>query len=452
MRASSEHQVTIPSGYHQLPGSLVLPAGAQGIVVFAHGSGSGRFSPRNQYVARVLQDAGLATLLLDLLEESEAEDREKIFDVELLAERLQSAVDWLRQQSATQTLRLGYFGASTGAGAALMAAARYPEVVAAVVSRGGRPDLAGDYLSQVRAPTLLIVGGNDDVVIELNQQAVEQLRCPTEMVIVPGATHLFEEPGTLEEVARLAREWFVRHLESSGSGVRQRFTSREDHPVTVFRDREDGARRLAAKFRHRQLCAPVVLAIPRGGVVTGAVLASELGADLDVALSRKLRAPGQPELAIGAIGEDGQVYLNPDVEAYLGDLEDYLEGERRHQLAEIARRRKLFRRVRPPAPLAGRSVIVTDDGIATGSTMIAALHAIRAQGPRELIVAVPVASPERLVEIRRHCDDVVCLLAPERFSAVGQFYRDFTPVEDEEAIAILRRHVASFKETALHGR
>lgn len=183
-----------------------------GVVAFAHGSGSGRFSPRNQLVARVLQEAGLATLLLDLLEEEEADDRAKVFDIELLAERLQSAADWLAQEPATRTLRLGYFGASTGAGAALVAAARQPAAVGAVVSRGGRPDLAGDYLPLVQAPTLLIVGGNDHGVIELNEQALGLLRCPREIVIVPGATHLFEEPGTLEEVARLAKEWFLGHL------------------------------------------------------------------------------------------------------------------------------------------------------------------------------------------------------------------------------------------------
>lgn len=207
-----ERLVQIPAGRRRLQGTLSLPAKSRGAVLFAHGSGSGRFSPRNQFVARVLQDAGLATLLIDLLEEEEADDRENVFDIELLANRLQCAADWLAQDADTSDLRLGYFGASTGAAAALVAAARQPNKIAAVVSRGGRPDLAGDYLATVQAPTLLIVGGNDDVVIQLNEGALELLCCPKKLIIVPSATHLFPEPGTLEEVAALAREWFLLHL------------------------------------------------------------------------------------------------------------------------------------------------------------------------------------------------------------------------------------------------
>lgn len=207
-----QREVEISSRRRRLNGILRVPPAAKGVVAFAHGSGSGRFSPRNQFVARELEKGGLATLLLDLLEEEEAEDRAKVFDIELLAERLQSAADWLSWEPETSALPLGYFGASTGAGAALVAAARAPAVVKAVVSRGGRPDLAQGYLSAVQAPTLLIVGGNDDLVIELNEQAHRLLRCPKEMVIVAGATHLFEEPGTLEEVAQLAKQWFLRHL------------------------------------------------------------------------------------------------------------------------------------------------------------------------------------------------------------------------------------------------
>jgi len=206
--------VEILSGNVRVAGELTVAENALGVVVFAHGSGSSRFSPRNQYVASVLQSAGLATLLLDLLTEMEAQDRQKVFDVVLLAQRLRAAKAWLAEQAETRSLALGYFGASTGAAAALIAAAQEPSGVQAIVSRGGRPDLASEYLPLVEAPTLLIVGERDYDVLELNKRAAQLLRCPYELFIVPGATHLFPEPGALEKVAELSRDWFLRYLSS----------------------------------------------------------------------------------------------------------------------------------------------------------------------------------------------------------------------------------------------
>ena len=214
--AATELGQEILVGPHKLGGLLTAPRSAVGIVLFAHGSGSGRFSPRNQFVASVLQRSSVATLLFDLLSDAEAEDRRRVFDIELLAERLQGAADWVRQQQTTCRLPVGFFGASTGAAAALVAAAQQGEEVRAVVSRGGRPDLAGECLPRVQAPTLLIVGGDDDVVVDLNRRALAQLRCRKELVIIPGATHLFEEPGALEEVARLAADWFRKFLTADG--------------------------------------------------------------------------------------------------------------------------------------------------------------------------------------------------------------------------------------------
>jgi pimeloyl-ACP methyl ester carboxylesterase len=195
-----------------LDGILGLPRPARGIVLFAHGSGSGRFSPRNNYVAAALRSAGLATLLFDLLTDEEAADRTNVLDIELLAERLALATAWAGQQEDTKSLPIGYFGASTGAAAALVAAAPVPEDVGAIVSRGGRPDMAGPALGEVRAPTLLIVGGHDVGVLELNEQAFAQLQCEKGLEIVPGATHLFEEPGALDQAIDLAGRWFMRHL------------------------------------------------------------------------------------------------------------------------------------------------------------------------------------------------------------------------------------------------
>lgn len=212
-----EKAVRIPQPGLVLGGDLVVPPEARGLVLFAHGTGSSRFSPRNRYVAGVLRRQGCATLLFDLLTERESAVRATVFDVELLAARLGRAADWARSQPELATLKLGYFGASTGAAAALVAAARQPDAVAAIVSRGGRPDLATPYLAQVRAPTLLIVGGRDHGVLECNQAALERLAGPKELAVVPGATHLFEEPGALERVAELAAEWFRRYLGDLGS-------------------------------------------------------------------------------------------------------------------------------------------------------------------------------------------------------------------------------------------
>lgn len=208
-----EKEVVIPNKDIQLNGILSLSNDTEGVIIFAHGSGSSRLSPRNTYVARKLQRAGLGTLLMDLLSEEEEEDRSNVFDIRLLAERLSAAKKWLL--NIRPSLKVGYFGASTGAAAALVAAARDPIHVYAVVSRGGRPDLAEDHLPLVTVPTLLIIGGEDNIVIDLNRSAYAELKCKKEIRIVPGATHLFEEPGTLEQVAKLASEWFVRQLEAS---------------------------------------------------------------------------------------------------------------------------------------------------------------------------------------------------------------------------------------------
>jgi dienelactone hydrolase len=214
--------VSVPAGAAQLDGDLTLPVDPRGLVVFAHGSGSSRHSPRNRYVARALNDAGLGTLLLDLLTPAEEEEdlrtRRLRFDVVLLGERVVATVDWLAAQETLADLRVGLFGASTGAAAALIAAGERPERIGAVVSRGGRPDLAGDALERVRAPTLLLVGDRDVQVIAMNQEAMARMRAPVELELVPGASHLFEEPGALERVAELAADWFQRHL--AGSNLR----------------------------------------------------------------------------------------------------------------------------------------------------------------------------------------------------------------------------------------
>lgn len=212
-RREVRHEVAIDVGPGELPGTLQIPAGGRGVVLFAHGSGSSRHSTRNQQVAEGMRSRGLGTLLFDLLLPTEADDRRNVFDIGLLADRLLAAAEHLRTLPAAGADQpLGFFGASTGGGAALVAAARRPDLAGAVVSRGGRPDLAGDHLPEVEAPTLLIVGGADTQVLELNEQAAGRLRCEHRLEVVPGATHLFEEPGALERVAELTADWFISHL------------------------------------------------------------------------------------------------------------------------------------------------------------------------------------------------------------------------------------------------
>ena len=216
---SRDEEVEVRAGPVQLGGHLTLPEDAIGVVVFAHGSGSSRHSPRNRYVATVLNEEGLATLLFDLLTVEEEADRANVFDISLLARRLVDVTNWLRAVTDLAHLPVGYFGASTGAGAALWAAAEPDADIAAVVSRGGRPDLAGPRLAEVAAPTLLIVGGDDHVVLDLNRQAQAQLRCESRLVVIPGATHLFEEPGTLQAAAEAARDWFTGHMGAAANAL-----------------------------------------------------------------------------------------------------------------------------------------------------------------------------------------------------------------------------------------
>lgn len=210
-RSDAERQVEVKAGQTLLRGIFGLP-GPRGVVVFAHRSGNGRLNPRNAMVARLLREGGLATFMVDLLLPEEAQVLHNIFDIHLLADRLLAATEWVMQQPETRGLRVGYLSTSNGAAAALQAAARLPEATGAVVSRGGRPDLARTFLPKVKAPTLLLVGENDPTAIEQNQKAYQQLVCPKELIVVPGASHLFEEPGTFEQVTSQARAWFLRYL------------------------------------------------------------------------------------------------------------------------------------------------------------------------------------------------------------------------------------------------
>ena len=430
---ATAQRVLILSDTVRLEGDLTIPEDACGVVLFAHGSGSSRLSPRNQLVAEALRNAGIGTLLFDLLTADEATERDNVFDIDFLAHRLSDATRWLRDRRESRDYPLGYFGASTGAAAALAAAAQ-DHTIRAVVSRGGRPDLAMRQLTDVRSPTLLIVGGNDYGVIELNEQAYRALHCIKTLKIVPRATHLFEEPGALEEVAELAAEWFRIYLKTPE-------TLDAVTPVPrVYANREAAGRMLAQRLMAYAGKDVVVLGIPRGGLPVANEVARALGASLDVIVARKLGAPGQPELGIGAVvdGDHPRAIFNQDIIEHLGVSDEYIEAEIARQLQEVNRRETAYRGGRTKTPLADKTVILVDDGIATGSSVRAALRGVRRQNPRRLILAVPVAPADTIEALRSEADEIVCLLTPADFFAVGQFYRDFHQIGDDEVKSILQ--------------
>lgn len=416
-------------GVHHLKGRLGAPAEPKGLIIFAHGSGSGRLSPRNNHVARRLEMAGFATLLLDLLTPEEEGDRNNVFDIQLLASRLLEATDWARAKPELSALPIGYFGASTGGGAALVAAALAPGHVHAVVSRGGRPDLADDALSLVEAPTLLLVGSRDEQVLELNRLAMRRMQCPVELSIVPGASHLFEEPGTLDEVVARAIRWFSVHLS----------TDTRDEATVPFANRRAAGRLLAQQLLKFKADKPLVLALPRGGVPVAYEVADALDAELDLLLVRKLGAPHHPELGIGAVidGDKPQILLNREVLDQLQVPSGYIHNQAHRELRELERRREEYLGARTPVPVTGRTVIVVDDGIATGVTTRVALRAIRQKAPAKVILAVPVGSPDRILSLEGECDEVICLVTPEPFYAVGAYYDDFSQTTDEEVRELL---------------
>ena len=429
--------VSLPAGDVRLEGTLAIPAGARGVVVFAHGSGSGRSSPRNHHVALVLQRAGLATLLVDLLspaeEAGEASGQRLRFNVELLAHRLERLTVELRRSSQARDLRVGYFGASTGAAAALIAAAEAPEGVGAVVCRGGRPDLSARWLPRVHVPTLFIVGGHDDLVLKLNRDALGHLHAPARLEVIPGATHLFVEPGALDEVARLASRWFSRHLlHTARRWSGSRFGERR------FRDRAEAGRMLAGELTSTSPASRRSSCLACRAAVSWVAfeVARALGVTLDVLNVRKLGFPGRGELAFGALSTGRIRVLNSEQLEYVS--EDVIEAVTAHERVELERREQLYRAGRPAPDLRGRTVILVDDGVATGgATMRAAIAAIQLQQPARLVVAVPVAPPDTCRTLAAEVDELICLVAPELLFGVGCWYVDFSECSD----AAVRRFV-----------
>jgi predicted phosphoribosyltransferase/dienelactone hydrolase len=438
--------IVIHAGAVDLRGSLAVPQGPVGLVILAQAAGTGRCSPRNRYVAEALRARGLATLLIDLLTDAEEHvdriDSSLRFDIDLLADRLLAVTSWVIDESSLGHLPLAYLGEGTSAAAALCAASRKPEAIRAVVSRSGRADLAGSALPVVRAPTLFIVGGNDEAVHELDRAAIERMSTLTQLAVIPGAGHHFEEPGALDEVAQLAAEWCVDQF----ARALPELPSRRGLWGRQFRDRRQAGERLAGSLLHLASRPLIICGLPRGGVPVADEIALALHAPLDVWLVRKIGMPIQPEIGMGALAEGAALVLDEQTVRWSGVTPDELRTIVHKRAAEIRRRARLYRGDASPPDVRGKTVVLVDDGIATGGTLRAAIRGARKRGAPWVVVAAPVASAEAAAALRKEADEVVCLSTPQHLMSVGAWYQDFHQLPESEVLEVLaeaRRRTAS---------
>ncbi len=428
-------EIRVRAGAVELRACLAVPQGPVGLVIFAQPAAA---STRTRYVAEALRARGLATLLVDLLTEREEHfdriDSSLRFDIDMLAERLLAVTSWVTDESSLSHLPLAYLGEGTGAAAALCAASRKADVIRAVVSRAGRADLAGAALPIVRAPTLFIVGGNDHAVLELDRAALDKMTALTQLAIIPGASHHFDEAGALDEVAQLAAEWCIDHF----ARALPEAPSRRGAWGRQFRDRRAAGERLAGALLHLAGRPLVVCGLPRGGVTVADPIASALDAPLDVWLVRKLGMPIQPELGMGALAEGAALLLDDSTVRWSGATPDELLGIVHQKAAEIRRHAQLYRGDSSPPDVHGKTVILVDDGISTGGTLRAAVRGARKRGAAWVVVAAPVASAEAAAALRREADEVVCLSLPQNLMSVSAWYQDFHPLSESDVLDVLR--------------
>jgi putative phosphoribosyl transferase len=410
------------------------------VVVFAHGWGSHKGSDRNREIAEALVDAGMAALLFDFTGHGESGGDAEAAGLE---GQLDDLADVLDHVAARPDLAaIGLAGSSSG-GAVATSVAAADRRVRALVLRAPSAATSFEDAANVTAPTLL-VQGEEDALLERNRALAESLRCEHRLCTVAGAGHLFEERGTFAVARRETVRWFERWLRgarrTAGGEARPAEPLREPAPAH-FTDRADAGRALAKRLLEHRGGGTVVLALPRGGITVAEPIARALGAELDVFVSRKIRAPGQPELAIGAVAEGDVAVWNDDVLALCGLSANARARELERSRRELEERVREYRRVRPRAALAGRTVIVVDDGVATGATLSAAITALARQGAARVVVALPGGAPETLDRIaaRPDVDELVALARPAVFYAVGQLYDDFSPVSSAEVCDVLAR-------------
>ncbi len=398
----------------------------QPVVIFAHGLNSSKDSPRNLYIADGLVEKGICCFLLDFTGHGESEGESSDATVEQFIQDLDASLNHINNIKGIDPMRIGICGSSMGGTAALITAAT-DDRIKALVLRSAPAEGYYQYASQVRIPTLM-VQGDADPIMEESRILYEHLAGEKKLALIKGADHLYSKEEHLKEAREAIAQWFAEKLGS------------QDPELRIFKDRRDGGEQLASKLEdYKDREGVLVLALPRGGVVTGYEVASHLNCPLDVIIIRKLGFPGQPELAIGAISETGTVVLNESIILAYRVSEDYIQEEISRQKAVIEKRGNLYRKGQGIPDLKGKTIILLDDGAATGATMKAAISTLNVEGIERLIVALPVAPPETAEELRQLADELICLETPVYFMAVGSYYQDFTQVIDEDVIEILER-------------
>ncbi len=416
--------VRVHVGTRELRANLGVPQGPVGVVIIA--------GNEEREVSEALRARGLATLAIERDPELDTSPDIDLLDV--LATDLGAFTEWLRCRSTLSHLPLGYLGADDHAAAAIVAAARCPHLVRAVVALGGRIDTAGDALEVVRAPTLLVCGLDDEPLIERDREAIERMTTTTQLALIPGA---FTDPTMADELMQLTAEWLVDHFATTLDERRSAPPTNQGAWGRQFRDRRQAGERLAAVLRDKAGTSPLVFGLPRGGVIVADEVARALDAPLDVWLVRKIGMPIQPELGMGALAEGAALVLDARTVQWSGASEDELRSIVHRKAAEIRRRASLYRGDAPPPDIRGRTVILVDDGIPTGGTLRAAIRGARRRGAARVIVAAPIAATDAVEMLRREADEVVTLTVPTNLISVGAWYQDFRQVPDVDVVAIL---------------
>ncbi len=446
-----EDHIIIPN--IDIKGNLFIPSESKAIIIFVHGSGSNRFSARNAFISKNFNGQGFATLLVDLLTEKEKEKdiitKHIRFDLELLTQRLESITQWVLNNQLTKHLLVGYFSSSTGTAAALKASIKFNEI-GAIVSRSGRTDLVDkSILNKIATPTLFIIGGKDDLVTSFNKRAYREITNTDskDMAIIPNASHFFEEPGKIEEVSKVAIQWFKFHLLKNEDKFVNNYKKKPFTPFHFFSlklkfqmkftDRNSAGHILANVLnKYKNKDNAIIVGVPRGGVIIADIVAKTLSLkSFNIVLSRRLRNPHNLENTIGAIFQDGSVYMHPESKSF---SQEYLQMEITRQKKELERQISLFGIHNEAYIFKDKTVILVDDGCYTGSTIIVACKWIKTHLPDKIIVALPVIPKKTRQLISKYVDRIEYIRSPVKFNSVEEYYQDFNPPPVSKIIQILK--------------